>query len=269
MFEQLPITAPGTAMLKSPAIGRTAPSMIALRLLGPVDLRGPDGRVLRMVLAQPKRLALLAYLAAARPLGFHSRDTLLALLWPELDQEHARAALRQAVYVLRHALGDDVFVGCGDSVLGVDPGKLWCDANALDEAVAAGDDAKAVELYRGELLEGFHVSGTQEFERWVDGARMRLAASASGAAWRLADAQAVRGDAPGELYWTRRLLAVCPDDERALRRMVSLLHRLGDRVAAIRVYEDFIRRMQADYGLQPSAQTQALIASVRERCRTA
>jgi DNA-binding SARP family transcriptional activator len=237
--------------------------MIALRLLGPVDLRGPDGRVLRMVLAQPKRLALLAYLAAAKPLGFHSRDTLLALLWPELDQEHARAALRQAVYVLRQALGDDVFVGCGDSVLGVDPGKLWCDTNAFDEAVAAGDDAKALELYRGELLEGFHVSGTPEFERWVDGARMRLAASAAAAASSLAGAEEESGNAARALHWIGRLLVIRPDDERALRRTISLLHRVGDRAAAVRAYDDFRHRIEADYGLAPSAQTRALIAAVR------
>jgi len=41
------------------------------------------------VLAQPKRVALLAYLAAATPRRLHRRDSLLALFWPELDQEHA------------------------------------------------------------------------------------------------------------------------------------------------------------------------------------
>ena len=237
--------------------------MIALRLLGPVDLRGPDARVIRAVLAQPKRLALLAYLSAARPSGFHSRDTLLALLWPELDQEHARAALRQTVYVLRRELGDDVFVGCGDSVLGVEPAKLWCDANAFDQAIAAGELAKALDLYRGELLEGFHVSATPEFERWVDRARVPLAASAAAAAWKLADAEEGNGNARQALHWTGRLLAMCPDDERALCRTVNLLHRVGDRAAAIRVYEEFTRRLEADYGLEPSAHTRALIAAVR------
>jgi DNA-binding SARP family transcriptional activator len=237
--------------------------MIALRLLGPVDLRGPDGRLLRAALAQPKRLALLAYLGAARPSGLHPRDKLLTLLWPEFDHEHARAALRQAVYVLRRALGDDVFVGCGDSVLGVDRSRLWCDVNAFDEAAAAREPETALDLYRGELLEGFHISGAPEFERWVDRERMRLAASATAAAWTLADAEEESGNAARALHWTRRLLAMRADDECALRRTVSLLHRIGDRAAAIRVYNEFRRRIEADYGIQPSLHTDALIAAVR------
>ena len=40
--------------------------MIEFRLLGSVDLKGPEG-TLRSVLAQPKRVALLAYLAVAKP----------------------------------------------------------------------------------------------------------------------------------------------------------------------------------------------------------
>ena len=214
-------------------------------------------------MAQPKRLALLAYLAAARPAGFHSRDTLLALLWPDLNQEHARAALRQTVYMLRRELGADMVIGCGDSVLGVDPSTLWCDVNAFEQRIAAGDDTKALDLYRGELLEGFHVSGAVEFERWFDRERAWLARDAAAAAWRVADTEEKRGDQTRALNWARRLLALCPDDERALRHMVSLLSQAGDRGGAIRVYQEFTRHLDADYGLSPSPQTRALMASVR------
>ena len=41
--------------------------MLRLSTFGSVDLQDPEGRDLRPVLAQPKRLALLIYLAAARP----------------------------------------------------------------------------------------------------------------------------------------------------------------------------------------------------------
>ena len=48
-------------------------------MLGSLELCNDDGRELRSVLVQPKRAALLAYLAAAAPAGFHRRDRLLAL----------------------------------------------------------------------------------------------------------------------------------------------------------------------------------------------
>jgi DNA-binding SARP family transcriptional activator len=88
--------------------------MIQFHTLGRLDLRGPDGVELRSVLQQPKRLGLLAYLAVASPRRFHRRDTLLGLFWPELDQEHARAALRRALYFLRAEHGPDVVTGRGD-----------------------------------------------------------------------------------------------------------------------------------------------------------
>src|SRR5256712_13998225 len=90
------------------------PRMIELRLLGRLTLTSADGRDVRALLGQPRRLALLAYLAAATPPGFHRRDSLLALFWPELDQEHARAALRQALHVVRDTLGTDAVASRGD-----------------------------------------------------------------------------------------------------------------------------------------------------------
>lgn len=236
--------------------------MIRLSMLGAVDLRGAEDRQLHTVLAQPKRLALLAYLAAATPRAFHSRDTLLALLWPDLNHEHARAALRQALYVLRGALGDSAVVTCGDGVIGLNHARVWCDVSAFDRAIDAGNRAEALTLYGGELLAGFHVSGAPEFERWLDGTRTRLAGRAATAAWALTECEERRGDLIGALEWARRLLVLDPDDERALRRVVALLNRLGDRMAALRVYREFSRRIAADYEMDPAPETEALISAI-------
>src|SRR5438094_220079 len=84
--------------------------MISFRMLGSVELRDSQGRELDAILRRPKLLALLGYLTIARPWGFQRRDTLVALLWPELDHAHARNALNQAVHALRQALGREVEV---------------------------------------------------------------------------------------------------------------------------------------------------------------
>ena len=89
---------------------------IELRLLGTLSARAHTGREVSAVLAQPKRVALLAYLAAATPRGFHRRDTLLGLLWPAADEEHARSSLRKAVHFLRQHLGPDVIASRGGEV---------------------------------------------------------------------------------------------------------------------------------------------------------
>src|SRR2546427_569799 len=87
--------------------------MIEFRMFGTLQLTDAAGHEVKSLITRPRRLALLAYLAASSGRELHRRDTLLALFWPELDQEHARAALRQALHVLRTALGADVVVTRG------------------------------------------------------------------------------------------------------------------------------------------------------------
>jgi len=149
--------------------------MIELFTLGGIDLR-EEGRDLSEALVQPKRFALLAYLALAQPFGFHRRDRLVALFWPELDQEHARTALRKAVHGLRAILGEDAIVGRGAEELGLNPDRWWVDVRAFDEA----EVDEALRLYRGDLLDGFFISGAPEFERWLEAERDRLRARAAG-----------------------------------------------------------------------------------------
>src|SRR5438876_9645003 len=139
------------------------PRMIELRMLGRLSLTAADGREMRTLLGQPRRFALLAYLAAATPPGFHRRDSLLALFWPELDQEHARTALRQALRVLRAALGSGVLVNRGDEDVGLDFEQVWSDVAAFVHAIAAGEWREAMDLYRAPLLEGFLMSDVPDF----------------------------------------------------------------------------------------------------------
>ena len=210
--------------------------MIELRVLGTLQLTSPDRREAGSLVHQAKRAALLAYLAAAAPRGSHRRDTLLALFWPELDQARARAALNQTVYVLREALGEDALGPRGDGALGVSD-AVWCDATAFEAALDAGNPAEALALYRGDLLEGFFISEAPEFERWLDGERERLRRRASEGAWNLAEARAVAGDEFEAQRWARQAADWFPADEAGARRLMTFLHALGDRAAAIRAYE--------------------------------
>lgn len=237
-------------------------AMIRMSLLGAVDLRGPDDVEIRNVLAQPKRFALLAYLAAAMPRAFHSRDTLLALFWPELDQRHANASLRQSLYVLRRALGDRVVVTCGDEVIGLDRARIWCDVAAFDQAIDAGHHTEALALYGGRLLAGYHVSGAPEFDRWLEGQRARVASRFEAVVWLISEYEEQQGNRLGALALVRRLLLLDSENERALRRVISLLDQTGDRISALREYRSFARRIADDYELTPSPETARLISAI-------
>ena len=240
---------------------------VELRVLGSLRLSASDGRDLESLLRQPKRTALLAYLAAAVPRGFQRRDTLLALFWPELDDAHARAALNQALYVLRNALGEQAVVTRGADEVGLNHDTIWCDAVRFENAIDGGRPDEALGLYGGDLLEGFFLAEAGAFERWLETERARLRQRASEGAWMLAEKAAAERDAVGATRWARRAADLLPADEAVIRRLMTFLDRLGDRAAAIRAYEAFAWRLNADYELEPSAQTQALAVAMREQGR--
>ena len=244
--------------------------MIQLRLLGAIELVDADGRELRSVLAQPKRFALLAVLAA-QPRAFLRRDTLLALFWPELDDTHGRWALGQALRFLRTELGDpdaEVLISRGAADLGVNPAALRCDAAAFHDHLANGELAEAIELYRGDLLPAFFLDAVPAFEEWLERERARLRRLAADAARRLAEDCERASQLPRAVDFARRAVELSDDDERAVRELIAMLDRIGDRAGALAAYERFTRRMSSELGAEPSAETQALVARVRARSQS-
>ena len=242
--------------------------MIDLTTLGSVNLRRADGEVIQSVLAQPKRAALLIYLAVARPHGLHQRDVLLTLFWGERDDQAARKALRQALYYLRTSLGDDVIATIGDTDVGVARNRITCDAVELVNAFNGGRFEQAWSLYTGELLHGFHVDDAPEFENWLNNERTWLRTKAAEAAWQVASAREAAGDHAGTAVWALRAAALSPADETVLRRLMLSLQRVGDRAAALRAFDEFVHALRRDYELEPTKETVALAEALRARSTT-
>lgn len=232
-------------------------------VLGNTDLENVDGGRVRSVVAQPKRLALLTYLAVNADRPFKRRDRVVSVFWPDHPDDRARHSLRQALYVLRGSLTSEVLVSRGDDEVGVDPDVLWCDAIAFERALAADRPDVAMELYRGPLLPGFYLTDVIEFEHWLDNERNRLERLATEAAWTLATRSEKAGDAAAALHWGRRATQLSPFEESLLRRLIQLQLRLGDRAGALTTYESFVRRLRNELEVEPTDQTVELIEQVR------
>jgi DNA-binding SARP family transcriptional activator len=147
--------------------------MIELRTLGVTQVRR-EGAPDRGVHLQPKRLAVLAYLATARPRGMHRRDSLLVVFWPEESEQGARNALSQTLYSIRRDVGQQVLVTQGHELVGIDPAGLWCDAVEFDERLERGEFEEGLRLYRGEFLRGLLIAGATGFDRWQESEAWRL-----------------------------------------------------------------------------------------------
>ncbi len=214
---------------------------------------------------QPKPLALLAYLCMEGSDRPARRDRLVFLLWPELDQNRARAALSQTIYRLRRQLGSQIIVSLGQDEIGFDRNRLWCDVLALKERLRDGRTDEALGLYAGDLLEGFHLCGAPDFDRWLADCRERVRETVVGAAIGVADDAEARGDLPRGIQGLRRAVEISPLEEGAVRRLVLLLDQTGDSAGAMRCYERFAARLEEEYDLVPSPETRRVVASVRAR----
>ena len=149
-----------------------------LSLLGPVDLKAPDGSRILSVLSQPRRVALLAYIAVEGRKGPVSRDLLLALFWSDREDRRARKALRDALHFLRRSLGSHLILTPGDEV-SLDWDYFSCDTEEFLKRLEAGDGESVRTLYRGEFMKGFHVSRARQFEEWAEQRRRDFARQAA------------------------------------------------------------------------------------------
>jgi DNA-binding SARP family transcriptional activator len=235
--------------------------MLRLKVFGTLQLGDERGPLVDVVV-QPKAVALLVFLALARPRGPQQRDRLVGLFWPESDQERARAALRKTLHRLRQELGEEVIVGHGNEAIALTSG-LWCDAVAFDEALDAGLLLQALDYYEGELLPGFFVPDSGEFEAWLETERARYRANAVSAAWTLVEMFENDNKLTNATHLARVVARLAPSDERMLRKVISFLARHGDYAGAIETYKQFAQRLWRDYETRPSPETLRLIESIQ------
>jgi eukaryotic-like serine/threonine-protein kinase len=238
----------------------------ALQTLGRVELRTGSSISSQLVPAQPKRLALLAYLAIESRQTPPTRERLLALFWPEATDAEARAALRQSLHHLRQAIGTNAITSSSDDRLTIDPAHLSCDAVLLTEAAAAADYRRVLSLYQGDFFDAATPRDVaQELEEWFDRTQRSLRRLAVTAAARLAGDAERAGRIDEAIDAATRATELSPDDEESLRARLRLLE-AGDRAAeALTVADQAASQFMARLGVPLAPATQQLITDIRAR----
>jgi serine/threonine-protein kinase len=231
-----------------------------LSTFGGLALRNADGAE-PGVAAQRRALALLGLLAVAGDVG-HSRDKLLSYLWPESDDEHARNALRQLLHSIRKGLGrDDVVIGTAD--LRLNPELITSDVQEFELALDRHELDRALQLYRGAFLDGFHLSGAPEFDLWAASMRADYAGRAAASLESLARAAKARGSVPEAAAWWRRMAALDPLDSRVAVELMQALVDAGNASGALqhaRVHDALVRQ---ELGGPPDPAVGALAERIR------
>jgi TolB-like protein/DNA-binding SARP family transcriptional activator len=240
--------------------------MLFLRLLGGTSL-SRDGRALTGPATQRHRLALLTLLATSRSRP-QSRDKLVGWLWPERDVEHARNLLNQSVHALRRAVGEAGIISVSDE-LWLDSAAIACDALAFEDAYAAGDFERGLELYTGPFMDGFHLPGAPDFEHWADGERDRLRRLFASGLERLAEEAEERGEWASAVGRWRCLVAEDPYNGRVTLRLMRALEEVGDRAGALQQARLHTLLLQQEFDAEPDPEVAALADRLRTSPRIA
>lgn len=240
--------------------------MHTLRVFGGIALEGPSGPVTGR-LAQRRQLAFLALLAAANETGC-SRDRLIGFLWAESPEDQARHLLSDTLYILHRELGANAVIASGD-IVRLNPNFVWTDIGAFEEALAATDLEGAVCHYGGAFLDGFHLSGAGEFERWVESERQRLALRYAEALDVLAREAEQTEDHEAAVRWWQRLAVHDPINSRVALRLIQALNAVGDRGNALQHAAEHRRLLKAELGIEPDAAFVAAAGQIKREAEEA
>jgi DNA-binding SARP family transcriptional activator len=186
-----------------------------------------------------------------------SRSRVAAILWPDFPAVRANACLRAALSRLMAACPG--LVASSPAAVDLAPNVI-VDARELDQLTlsAGGDqlpDDQLLEQLAVELLPGWE-------EEWVVLERDRLQQLCLCALERLADRQLDQrrfGPAIATIYAALRM---DPLRESAARTLIEIHLAGGNRGSAVRCYLEFRKRSLAELGIEPSAEMQALVATL-------
>lgn len=239
--------------------------MIELNILGPAEIRNSKGELEHSFLAGPKRLALLTFLLLDRPRGFHRRDSLLPLFWPEQDQKSARNSLSNMLYHIRKTLGKEALKNRGAEEIMIVPESFSSDALKFEEAINNQDPETALQVYRSDLLKGFFVSNiSPEYDHWLEKERSRFLSIATDACSKMANDLLLDNNHDSAAKWLKRGIELDPDSEEFRIKLIKLLQNSGDSKAALEEYENYCRYLKTEWNEEPGPEIRDLVTKTAE-----
>lgn len=199
-----------------------------------------------------KTLDIFAYLILhrARP---PTRDSLAFTLFPDDDEESARANLRRNLSYLLSSLPD------GRQFVSADSERVaWnldapahVDVIAFERAIAEGRDPDALAEYSGQLLPTI-------YDEWPATDRERLRDAFHEALARTIARQRSERRFDQATASAHRLLDEDPWREDVVRQLIAIRYEAGDRAGALAAFERFAQRLRDEMHTEPMAETVAL-----------
>ena len=208
----------------------------------------------------------------------HPREALAVLLWSDVPVVQSKGYLRKTLWQLQTAL-DTQYMPENENLLLVESdwmqvnpkASYWLDVTVFEQAfdLVQGIPGRelqlsnvqklrcAVELYRGDLLEGsYHEWCLYERERFQQMYLIMLD--------KLMDYCEAHGEYEAGLSYGMQILRYDQARERTHRHLMQLHSLTGNRTSALRQYERCAAILEKELGIQPAAATVALYEQIRD-----
>jgi len=189
------------------------------------------------------------------------RAWLAGTLWPDSDEEQALYNLRRNLTDVRSALGPEAHRMDAPTprTIRFDTDGADIDLCEFDTSVARGDTGsleRAIEMYRGPLLEGCS-------EEWVIPERDIREQSYLRALETLGERASERGDPKEAVRHLRRAISIDPFRESLQRALMEALASGGDPAAATQVYRDLRLLLHREMRAAPAPETTSVLERIR------
>ncbi|HLJ34563.1 MAG TPA: BTAD domain-containing putative transcriptional regulator, partial [Ktedonobacteraceae bacterium] len=228
-----------------------------------------------------KAIALVTYLAfAEQP---QSRDALATMLWPDLDQDRARAALRSTLPALT-SLFPERWLAADRQTIRLKYEAVWVDAREFLALLAKSRSHQhpadtvcpeclslleyAIALYHEDFLTGFTLADSVEYDDWQMFQRGWLRRACTLALRKVAGYYGSEGHYDSALVYARRWLALDPLHEPAHRLVMQLYAASGQRAEALRQYQECVSILDSELATPPEEETTALYEDIKANTAT-
>src|SRR5258708_3338066 len=242
---------------------------VVFRLLGPPEIRYKDQLV---KIPRRRSRALLYYLICTQTP--QPRERLLTLLCGEVDEESARRTFKTLLAEVRALLRSfdasmEWIISDADQLKLKPSAPFWLDTEIFEKvtAVTSRGLSQAIDLYRGDFLDGFFLKDSPGFEAWTRSTRDHFRHLYLTTLRRLAELYESDGQLEQAITCMQMLLAADPLQEEAYACLMRLSWATGKRIEALRHYEHLCAILAQELAIKPSPATQALYEQIAHRSK--
>lgn len=192
-----------------------------------------------------------------------TREEAIELLWPETEPEQGIQRFKFQLRTIRQRLRNDLtptakFIDKFGDVYKPVPEHFSVDVWQFDRCLAVAKEpaameslSQAVELYRGELLQGLYYE-------WINPLRSHFRERMLDAVAKLSDLRYAEGDYEGALRTVLQAIEAEPYAEHFYRRAMSIYGHLGRASDVKRIYRQLVAALADELDAEPDPETTSL-----------